>query len=190
MKDQDAPPLTGPSEFSQSITLTVSPDVLPQDGASQSLVTVTARDSSSQPIRNLALRAETRVGGVPVEFGSLSARSIATGSDGKATLVYTAPPRSPEAHLSWSTLWSRRSAATSATPPFVAQRFDWCRTDRFRRRQPDWIRTSRSRLPWSTTSQSCLRRVTSRLGPARRRAIPSFPTVGTLVTEGTIQDGL
>ena len=71
----------------------MSPDVLPQDGASQSFVTVTARDANSQPIRNLALRAETRVGGVPVDFGSLSARSIATGSDGKATLVYTAPPK-------------------------------------------------------------------------------------------------
>ena len=92
MHDQDAPPLTGPSEFAQSIDITVSPDVLPQDGASQSFITVTALDPSALPLRNLTLRTETRVGGVPVDFGTLSARSVVTGSDGKATLMYTAPP--------------------------------------------------------------------------------------------------
>lgn len=91
MKSQDAPPLTGPTEFAQSVSLTVSPDVLPQDGASQSLITVTARDANAQPLRNLTLRAETRVGGTPVTFGSLSSRTVVTGSDGRATLVYTAP---------------------------------------------------------------------------------------------------
>ena len=101
MTDQEAPPLTGPSEFGQSI-ITVSPDVLPQDGASQSFITVTALDANSQPMRNLTLRAETRVGGTPVDFGTLSARSVVTGNDGKATLVYTAPPSpavSPDAFL-------------------------------------------------------------------------------------------
>jgi PKD repeat protein len=92
MKDQEAPPLTGPSEFSQSITISASPDVLPQDGASQSFITVTALDPNAQPIRNLTLRTEIRVGGTPVDFGVLSTRSVVTGSDGKATLVYTAPP--------------------------------------------------------------------------------------------------
>jgi PKD repeat protein len=91
MHDQDAPPLTGPSEFAQSVSVSVSPDVLSQDGASQSLVTVTARDANSQPLRNLTLRAEIRVGGTAVDFGSLSARSIVTANDGRATLVYTAP---------------------------------------------------------------------------------------------------
>ncbi len=86
MKDQDAPPLAGPSEFSQSITITVSPDVLPQDGASQSFITVTARDANSNPMRNVTVRTETRVDGTPVDFGMLSARSVVTGSDGKATL--------------------------------------------------------------------------------------------------------
>jgi chitodextrinase len=102
MKSQDAPPLTGPSELGQSIAIAVSPDVLPQDGASQSFITVTARDENSLPIRNLTLRTETRVGGVPVDFGTLSARSVVTGSDGRATLVYTAPPSpavSPDAFL-------------------------------------------------------------------------------------------
>ena len=92
MDDQDAPPLTGPSEFAQSIVIAVSPDVLPQDGASQSFITVTARDANAQPIRNLTMRTETQVNGTPVDFGTLSARNVVTGSDGRATLVYTAPP--------------------------------------------------------------------------------------------------
>jgi PKD repeat protein len=95
MHKQEAPPLTGPSEFAQSVTVAVSPDVLSQDGASQSLVTVTARDANSQPLRNLTLRVEIRVGGTAVDFGSLSARSIVTANDGRATLVYTAPSAPP-----------------------------------------------------------------------------------------------
>ncbi len=91
MKSQEAPPLTGPSEFGTSIVVTVSPDILTLDGASQSLVTVTARDGSGNPIRNLSLRTEIGIGGVRADFGSLSARNIVTGSDGRATLVYTAP---------------------------------------------------------------------------------------------------
>ena len=97
MESQEAPPLTGPSEFGTSITITVSPDVLSQDGASQSVVTVTARDSNGQPLRNLALRSEINVDGVFADFGSLSARNIVTGNDGRATLVYTAPAAPPVA---------------------------------------------------------------------------------------------
>ena len=91
MTKQEAPDFTGPSEFGTSVVVSISPDVLPQDGASQSVVTVTARGPNGQPIPNLALRAEIRVNGTPMDFGSLSARSIVTGSDGRATLVYTAP---------------------------------------------------------------------------------------------------
>lgn len=92
MGKQDAPPLTGPSEMGTSIAVAITPDTLPQDGASQSLVTVTARDANGQPVRSLSLRAEILVGGSPIDFGSLSARNLVTGSDGRATLVYTAPP--------------------------------------------------------------------------------------------------
>jgi PKD repeat protein len=92
MKSQGAPPLTGPSEYGQSITIAVTPDVLPQDGASQSFITITARDAQSQPVRNLNMRTETRVQGVPVDFGVLSAKNVVTGTDGRASLMYTAPP--------------------------------------------------------------------------------------------------
>lgn len=91
MKSQEAPPLTGPSELGTSITVTVTPDILAQDGSSQSLVTITARDSNGQPLRNLSLRSEILVNGVHTDFGSLSARNLVTDSNGRATLVYTAP---------------------------------------------------------------------------------------------------
>jgi PKD repeat protein len=92
---QDAPSLTGPSELGTSLSITVSPDVLRQDGASQSLVTVTARDNQGQPLRNLTLRAEITVAGIITDFGSLSARNVVTGTDGRATFTYTAPPAGP-----------------------------------------------------------------------------------------------
>jgi PKD repeat protein len=91
MKSQDTPPLTGPSELGTSITVTVSPDILTQDGSSQSLVTITARDSNGKPLRNLSLRSEILVDGVHTDFGSLSARNLVTDSNGRATLVYTSP---------------------------------------------------------------------------------------------------
>ena len=92
MKSQEVPDLTGPSEMALSVNVTVSPDVLTQDGASQSVVTVVARDVNGQPVRNVSLRAEIMVGGSLVDFGALSARNIVTDADGRATLVYTAPP--------------------------------------------------------------------------------------------------
>jgi PKD domain-containing protein len=92
MKKQDAPDLTGPSEMSTSITVTASPDTIPQDGATQSVVTIVARDAHSQPIANLTLRLDVFADGAAAnDFGRLSARNITTGSDGRATAVYTAP---------------------------------------------------------------------------------------------------
>ena len=91
LKNADAPPLTGPSEFGTSVTLSVSPDVLQTDGGSQSLVTITAHDANGQPLRNLSLRTETRVNGVSSDFGALSARNVVTDANGRATVVYTAP---------------------------------------------------------------------------------------------------
>lgn len=97
MKNQDPPPLAGPAELGTSITVQVSPDVLAQDGASQSVVTVIARNPAGQPVANLPLRNEINVDGTTADFGALSARNIVTGSDGRATFVYTAPPGIPGA---------------------------------------------------------------------------------------------
>ena len=92
VKKQETPPLTGPSELSTAISIQVSPDLLAQDGASQSLVTITARDANGQPIRSQSMRVDLRVGGVPVDFGTLSARSVVTDANGRASVIYTAPP--------------------------------------------------------------------------------------------------
>jgi PKD repeat protein len=96
MKNQEAPPLTGPSEFGTSISVAVTPDVLQLDGASQSVVVVTVRDAGSQPLRNVPLRADITVGGQVVDFGSLSSKSLVTNGDGRATVVYTAPASAGE----------------------------------------------------------------------------------------------
>jgi PKD repeat protein len=87
----EAPPLTGPSELGTSITVQVTPDVLTQDGASQSLVTITARNANGQPIANLPLRAEIMVNGAIADFGTLSAHNIVTDSSGRAQVTFTAP---------------------------------------------------------------------------------------------------
>ncbi|MEO6212180.1 MAG: PKD domain-containing protein [Vicinamibacterales bacterium] len=91
IKNQEAPPLTGPSEFGTSISIAVSPDVLQTDGGSQSLVTITARDANGQPLRNVSLRTEIQVDGITADFGTLSARNVVTDAQGRATVVYTAP---------------------------------------------------------------------------------------------------
>ena len=65
--------------------------MLSLDGASQALVTITAKDGSGKPVRNISFRAEISVGGVRADFGSLSARNVVTDANGRATLVYTAP---------------------------------------------------------------------------------------------------
>ncbi len=89
---QETPSLTGPSEFAKSITLSVNPDILSQDGQSQSVVSVDARDSNGQPLRSVSLRADVAVNGsLTTTLGSLSARSLVTDANGHASVVYTAP---------------------------------------------------------------------------------------------------
>jgi len=88
----EVPALSGPSGLGNNISITVSPDVLKQDGVSQSLVTITALDSNGQPKPNVQLRADIAVAGSITDFGRLSAKSLVTDSTGKATVTFTAPP--------------------------------------------------------------------------------------------------
>lgn len=89
---QETPDLTGPSGLGTTIIVSVSPDVLSQDGASQSVVTVTARDNNGQPLRSASVRVEIAVDGSVTDFGSLSAKNVVTDANGRATAIYTAPP--------------------------------------------------------------------------------------------------
>lgn len=87
----EAPTPTGPSTYALSVSVTASPDVLPEDGVSQSVIKIVARDANGQPAPNVPLRVDVMSGGVIVEFGVLSARNVTTNSAGEATVVFTAP---------------------------------------------------------------------------------------------------
>jgi PKD repeat protein len=89
----EAPALSGPSEFALSLSMTATPDSINQDGSSQSSVRVSAKGPDGRPVSGLPLRVDMQVHGLLQDFGTLSARSIVTGSDGVAQTVYTAPPK-------------------------------------------------------------------------------------------------
>ena len=89
------PGLTGPSELGLALALSASPDHISQDGASQSVIEVLARDAAGQPVRGLSLRADLSVNGLRADFGLLSSRSLSTAGDGRATVVYLAPGPPP-----------------------------------------------------------------------------------------------
>src|SRR4026209_1771281 len=91
MKSQDTPPLTGPSELGVSVSLRTQPEILVQDGSSQSLVTITVRDSNGKPKKDQSILSEIFVGGIRTDFASLSARNPVTDANGEARLMYTAP---------------------------------------------------------------------------------------------------
>src|SRR5687768_9316220 len=91
MANVDPPPLAGPSEMSLALTVSANPDVLSLDGSSQSLITIEARDTNGQLATNVPLRVEILADGLVTDFGALSARTLVTGSNGRASLTYTAP---------------------------------------------------------------------------------------------------
>lgn len=95
LSKQNAPPLAGPSEFGLSLAVTASPDVVSQDGQSQSMVSVTARDANGQPIRGVTLRLGMFVGDTSVDYGTLASKTISTDSGGFASTLYTAPVAPP-----------------------------------------------------------------------------------------------
>ncbi|RPJ81957.1 MAG: PKD domain-containing protein, partial [Acidobacteria bacterium] len=92
VKKTEPPPLAGPSVFALSLAVSATPDQLAQDGASQSQITVLARNENGEPVANLPLRVDLTVGGAIVDFGALTAKNLVTGGDGRATAAYTAPP--------------------------------------------------------------------------------------------------
>src|SRR5262245_20027964 len=94
----EIPPVSGPSTFAIAITVQVTPDTINQDGSSQSSVTITVRGPNGEPKAGVVLRVDTEVGGTPVDFGTLSARTVVTGADGIARTVFTAPVMNPLAN--------------------------------------------------------------------------------------------
>ncbi len=92
---QGAPSLAGPSELGLSLEISASPDILTQDGTSTAVISITARDANSQPVRGLNLRLETSVDGILADVGTLSNRTVATNNDGRASATFLAPPPPP-----------------------------------------------------------------------------------------------
>ncbi len=90
-KKVEPPAPSGPSELATSLSLSATPDTITQDGQSTSQITIYARDANGQPLRSLSLRADIMVNNVITDFGSLSIKNFATGNDGRAVTVYTAP---------------------------------------------------------------------------------------------------
>lgn len=91
----EEPGLSGPSTFARSLTITATPDSINQDGASQSSVAVTAIGPDGKPLSGAAIRMDMMFGGQLADVGTLSARTVVTGNDGTARVVYTAPPPLP-----------------------------------------------------------------------------------------------
>jgi hypothetical protein len=85
---QEAPAVSGPSTSAFSLTLTPMAERLPRDGATQTIVTLSARDEISStvlPAQRVALSS------VPFE-ATLSTAEVTTGTDGRAMFSVTAPP--------------------------------------------------------------------------------------------------
>jgi PKD repeat protein len=93
LTDQGAPALTGPSEFGLSLAITATPDLVAANGSSQSVISVVARDVNGQPSPNIEMRIDTVNGSgfIDESLGTLSAHRITTGSNGQATVTFTAP---------------------------------------------------------------------------------------------------
>lgn len=91
VKNTEAPPLSGPSELGLALSLSATPDILPQDGWSQASVGIDARGPDGRAARAVSMRIETVRGGIVADYGVLSSRQVVTDDSGKARVSYTAP---------------------------------------------------------------------------------------------------
>ena len=94
------PDLTGPSTFATSLSVSANPDFLAFGQSAttpgqQAVVLVSAFDATGQPKPNQTVRLEVVVKDLPSACGQLSTSSVTTGSDGRASVVFTAPSSCP-----------------------------------------------------------------------------------------------
>ncbi len=93
VQDTPIPQLAGPSELALRVALQAIPDSILQDGFSQAVIQIEASSFDGRPARGLTLRIQTIFEGVLQDFGLLSAKTVVTGDDGRARVIYTAPPK-------------------------------------------------------------------------------------------------
>jgi hypothetical protein len=96
----EVPPLTGPSSYATSLTMSANPDTTAMGQSrtalgQQSLVIATVFDANGQPKPNQTVRFETLVNNQLSDCGRLSKTTTITGSDGQAATVFTAPGTPP-----------------------------------------------------------------------------------------------
>jgi PKD repeat protein len=99
LSKEEAPALTGPSSSAISINAVASPDTLPRDGQSISVVRLAVRDFTDKAVAGQRLMLTTTA-------GTLSATDVTTDSNGNVTVQFTAPALNSSA----------TSARISATP--------------------------------------------------------------------------
>jgi PKD repeat protein len=83
--------------------MAATPDTITQDGSSQALVVVVARDVSGRAVANLPIRFDVTKDGRIVDYGTLSAKTGLTSADGRAQVVYTAPAPLPNSPTPYTT---------------------------------------------------------------------------------------
>src|SRR5919108_5283358 len=84
LETQEVPAISGPSEFGLALTFSATPDIVPRDGSSISVVTLTARDASGRPAAGQRVTLQL----TPEYGGTLSPSEVVTGSDGRATFEF------------------------------------------------------------------------------------------------------
>lgn len=84
VQEQNAPPLSGPSELGLSVQISAAPEFLPRDGSSMSTITTKAYDPNGKPLAGQRVR-------LVASAGTLSTSEATTGSDGAAQVTYIAP---------------------------------------------------------------------------------------------------
>ena len=88
--------MTGPSELALRVALQVIPDSILQDGASQAVLTSKRPAPRAGRCAGWRCASRSQFDGVVQDFGTLSAKTVVTGEDGRARVIYTAPPRPAE----------------------------------------------------------------------------------------------
>lgn len=91
----EAPALTGPSEFALSVAMAASPDTLFAGGLQQSSIVIEAKDPNGAPKASQTFSLGLAVSGSAVSYGTLSRQTVTTGTDGRATAIYTMPTFTP-----------------------------------------------------------------------------------------------
>jgi chitodextrinase len=89
----EPPPFTGPSELGLRVRLQAVPDTILQDGLAQTTIHIEVSGADGRPVGALPLRVDVIFDGVIQDFGAVSSKAPVTDIRGRASVIYTSPPR-------------------------------------------------------------------------------------------------